>query len=731
MNIALLILIALPICSALADTPPARWDRLSPRQKSAGLKVEAVSPCIFRLRAGSPDVFTPTHFRSAPPRLESLKSAPAGRLPFDLADVSFRTTERGAVVEIPLGSGERIFGFGLNTRLFNMNGRRVFIRTSDSPDNDRNDSHAAVPFYVSTAGYGVYVDTSRYASFYTGNLQPAAYNNGAKPERSTVADNTADLYRAREPGRSRMVVDIPGAKGADVYFFAGPTMADAVRRFNLFSGGGCLPPFWGLGVCYRGKGDFDAAQSLALAKQLRDEGIPCDIWGLEPGWHTHAYSCTYTWNTDRFPQPQKFIQRIRDMGFHLSAWEHAFVYPTSPIHAPLKAHSGNYLVWEGLVPDFADPEARRIFGDFHRSTLVDKGVDVFKLDECDNQPASPEPWSFPECSAFPSGLDGEQMHSLFGPLYQQTLLEALKADNIRSYGLVRASHALAAPLPFVIYSDSYDHRDYVRGIAKSGFSGLLWTPELRDAGSVEELYRRTESLVFSAQTVVNAWYLKNPPWKQINKEKNDRDEFMPDAPETTAGIRRLLELRMSLIPYLYSAFADYHFNGAPPFRAVVMDYPDDPETWSLDDEYLVGPSLLVAPLFAGEQKRSVYLPEGVWYDFWTHEKLAGHRKLEVTKDLGQIPVYVKEGSLLPLAAPVSHVAPDTVFALTVTAFGPGPASFTLYEDDGVSYDYEKGKQNRIDLKWDGKQGTATRTGSYTGPPRYKINAWNPPAHGQD
>ncbi len=721
--------ISLGLCAGLACLSGAAlaaetWGQLSAHQKAAGLKIEAVATEVWRLRAGQPEAFTPAHFRTAPPRTSmAAHSGTAAHMPFDAADVRFRITGRGTVVDLPLQPGEQIYGFGLNTVLFKMNGRRVTIRTSDNPESIQNDSHAPVPFYVSSAGYGVYVDTARCASFYTGNAAPADRGSDTKTEGTGIATSTEELYRPRKPGSSAMVIDIPSARGVDVYFFAGPTLLDAVRRYNLFSGGGCLPPLWGLGVAYRGFGGFNARESLELARSMRADKMPCDVWGLEPGWQSHAYSCSFTWSPERFPNPDAFIEEMRHDGFHLSLWEHAFVHPSSPLYKPLQPHAGDFLVWNGLVPDFASEETRRLFGDFHDRTLVQKGIDGFKLDECDNQPLSPEPWSFPEGSAFPSGMDGEQMHALIGELYQQTLLGALKKNNVRSYGLVRSSHALAAPLPFVIYSDTYDHRNYVRGICKSGFGGLLWTPEVRDAGSVEELYRRTQTAIFSAQTLINAWYLRHAPWKQIDRDKSNRNEFMANQDEVTAAMRRLLRLRMSLIPYLYSAFADYHFQGTPPFRAMVMDYPDDPATYDIDDQYMVGPSLLVAPLFTGQQKRSVYLPKGDWYDMWTLEKFTGPRKIEVSKGIEEIPVFVKGGTLLPLAKPVDFVGAKTTFDVTVTAFGSPTTPFTLYEDDGVSYDYAQGKQNRLGLSWDGDKGAVTRSGGYSGPARYRIVEW--------
>ena len=154
-----------------------------------------------------------------------------------------------------------------------------------------------------------------------------------------------------------------------------------------------------------------------------------------------------------------------------------------------------------------------------------------------------------------------------------------------------------------------------------------------------------------------------------------------------------------------------------------MDNPEDPATWAVDDQYMFGPSLMVAPLLTGQKKRSVYLPEGDWYDFWTHAKYAGGRRIDVEKPQEEIPVFVKGETLLPLAEPVECVEPQTEFAMTIQVYGTKPRKTILYEDDGVTYDFEKGKQNRIELSWDGQTGTTRKTGNYQGPSRYKIVRW--------
>jgi len=692
-------------------------------------KAELVAPGIWRIRLGKPEEFTPSFFRTAPEDKEHLKALPiVERMPFAAEEINFKVSGHGCAVRLPMSAKENIYGFGLNTELFDMTqtaaghtGRRVFLKPTDHPENDLGESHAPVPFYVSSRGYGVLVDTARFASFYTGDVAPVEAARGGG--NAIAKTSTADLYRPQEQKNKTMLVEIPAAKGVDVYVFAGPAMLDAVRRYDLFSGGGCVPPLWGLGVQYRGYGQFGADESLRLAAQLRADHIPCDVWGVEPGWQTKTYSCSFVWNTNKFSEPDDFIRKLHQQDFHLNFWEHAFTHPSSPIYHDLKPWSGDYAVWGGLVPDFASPEARRIFLAQNRKALFDKGVDGVKLDECDDQPESPTAWSFPAVSRFPSGLDGEQMHSLFGLLYQKTMLEPYAEKSLRTWGLVRNSQALAAPLPYVVYSDSYDHRCYVRGLVNEGFSGLLWTPEVRDADSIEDLYRRIETVIFSPEALINCWYIKNPPWQQIDRDKNNHNDWMPDHQQVEDGVRKLLELRMSFVPYLYSAFNEYRLKGIPPIRALVLDWPDDPAVREIDDQYMFGASVMVAPIFLGQKARTVYLPAGDWYDFWTHQKYSGGKTIAATNNVEQIPLFIKGGTLLPLSAPMEHISADTVFALTVYGFGSQPADFILYEDDGASNAFAAGNQNQIRLHWDDSGHSVERTGGYKGLPRFRIVNW--------
>jgi alpha-D-xyloside xylohydrolase len=184
--------------------------------------------------------------------------------------------------------------------------------------------------------------------------------------------------------------------------------------------------------------------------------------------------------------------------------------------------------------------------------------------------------------------------------------------------------------------------------------------------------------------------------------------------------RGVLELRMKLVPYLHAAFVRYNRTGAPPFRALVLDHPDDARTWTVDDQYLVGESLLVAPLVAGQKQRDVYLPAGTWFDFWSGARHEGGAQIAVTAPLEQIPMFVKAGSLLPLADVTLHTDDPASGALTVTAYGTSDASLTLYEEGGE----HAPAITEYRLTWNAARhsGSARREGP-TRAPSYRVTGW--------
>lgn len=674
----------------------------------APLKWTVLYPGIWRATVGRPEQHTPVRDRLIGPAEAALASRARVEKP-RLEHCEGSVSTRGTFVQLPLHEGELMYGFGLQLTSFQQRGKKRTTRVNADPKGDSGDSHAPVPFYVTTRGYGILVDTYRQAQFYCGDAHPKPTQPAGA---GAIAVNTPAQMRERDrQGAAQVQIEVPRCDGVDVYLFAGPSMMAVVERYNLFSGSGVAPPEWGLGFWYRPEMHLSAGEVLALADNFRSRKIPCDVLGLEPGWQTHAYSCSFVWERSRFPDPAGFVSAAGARGYHVNLWEHAFTHPSSPMFAELVSHSGSHAVWQGLVPDFAGAPARTIFAEYHARTLIDAGISGFKLDECDNSDYT-QGWSWPDFATYPSDLDGEQMHAAFGLRYQHAVLQAFQSRKKQTYSLVRSSGALAAPYPFVLYSDLYDHREFVRGLINAGFAGLLWCPEVRDATSDEDLLRRLQTVVFSPLAMVNAWYIKNPPWQQIDRERNNRGERAAGWELLEARCKATVELRMSLVPYLRAAFARYASQGTPVFRSPVLDFPYDPALATIDDQYMAGDRLLVAPLFAGETGRTVTFPAGTdWHDFWTGQRHAGGSTLHVAAEHEGIPVFVRANSLMPWAEPGLHTGAEEARRLHVRVYGDGSAS------------WKGGGQDMDGLRLEWSNGTGSVTAAVMSERPYRVVGW--------
>jgi alpha-D-xyloside xylohydrolase len=643
---------------------------------------------------GAPKGLTPLSFVSAEPRSETLKRMGEAPFPFDESEFELEGIGGKLILRHPLTDREKVYGMGLQFLRMNQRGRTRFLRVASDPKQDTGESHAPVPFYVTDRGYGILIDTARIVTIYCGS---AVCLEDTRPE-ETFDRNTERGWRATP--LSRKVEIVLPAEGAEVFVFAGCSVLEAVRRYNLYCGGGTLPPRWGLGFWHRVPKLYDAEEAYAEAMEFRERDFPCDVIGLEPGWHSKSYPVTYEWSRERFPDPSAFVAQMGAEGFRVNLWEHPYVSADAGIYEALRPLSGSHSVWGGLAPDYALPEARALYREQHEREHVGIGVAGYKLDECDGSELTGHSWMFPAHARFPSGHDGEQIRQLYGLMFQKMSEEMYRKIGRRTYGLVRASGAGAAPLPFVLYSDLYDHRQFIRALCNSTFCGLLWTPEVRKAKDAEDWVRRMQSVVFSPMAMLNAWGDGTKPWS---------------FPEAEGIVRRYIQLRMRLLPYLYSAFARYHFEGIPPFMAMPLSsgaqaklqtqsqiqsnqidtgegaYGRTKEKeW--DDQYFVGESLLVAPLFAGEASREVLLPEGIWYRLHTGERLAGGRVVRVEAGLEEIPVFVRDGSVIPMMAALPHAPRSGQTAdLDIYHFGESSGSFRLYDDDGESFAYEKGE----------------------------------------
>jgi alpha-D-xyloside xylohydrolase len=595
---------------------------------------------------------------------------------------------------LPLEEGEKLFGLGLQFMRVNHRGRTRFLRVNSDPKQDTGETHAPVPFYVSSRGYGLLIHTASIVTIYCGS----SVRKDARRHPEAFDRNTQRGRWKATPASDEVEIVLSGPD-VELVMFAGPRMLDVVSRYNLFCGGGTLPPRWGLGFWHRVPSLYTADQVREEARQFRERGFPCDVIGLEPGWHSKSYPCTYEWAKDRFPDPAAFVSGLLQDGFRVNLWENPYVSPDARIYSELEKLAGSHTVWAGLAPDYTLPEAQAVYKKQHEDDHASIGVAGYKLDECDGSELTNNSWMFPAHAEFPSGLDGEQMRQLYGLLLQRMTKDMYKERDIRTYGLVRASGAGASSLPYVLYSDLYDHRQFVRALINSSFSGLLWTPEVRKAKSAEEWVRRMQVVCFSPLAMLNAWADGTKPWS---------------FPEAEPIIRKYIQLRMRLLPYLYSAFAKYRFEGIPPFRALQLEMDTSAAHASSsdsahvnstdaaygkqtdiepDDQFMAGDSLVVAPLFEGQTSRSVYLPAGcAWYDFETGERFDGGQTITVEPGLEKIPVYVKDGGIVPMMPVMPHMPKrGQSVPLEIRHYGSAPGTFQLYDDDGETFGYEQGK----------------------------------------
>ncbi|WJH32388.1 ABC transporter substrate-binding protein [Paenibacillus sp. CC-CFT747] len=694
------------------------------------------APGVWSGVIGEPEGVSPLEWMGKEPLADALAAMETAGLPFELGELTVERRKGWTLLRIPLEEDEPLYGLGLQLLRMNHRGRTRFLRVNSDPKQDTGESHAPVPLLISARGYGILADTSRVVTFHCGSTVPRTESFTAE---RTPDRNTDSSWRAT-PVSPFLELRLP-PEGCRIVLFAGPTPLDAVRRYTLWSGGGALPPRWGLGFWHRVPALYTASEAANEALEFRRRGFPCDVIGLEPGWHSASYPVTYEWARERFPDPAAFVKELGSHGFRINLWEHPYVSPQAGIYPALEPYAGTHGVWGGIAPDYTVPEAQAVYQRQHEDEHVAIGISGYKHDECDGSELTNHAWMFPAHAEFPSGLDGEQMRQLYGLLFQKMTDDLYRRCNRRTYGLVRASGAGAAPMPYVLYSDLYDHRQFVRALCSASFSGLLWTPEVRKAVSEEDWIRRMQTVVFSPLAMLNAWGDDTKPWS---------------FPGTEALIRRCLELRMRLLPYFYTAFARYRYEGVPPFRAMplVEGFTEAAAAYresvgraktalnttdgaygktavrEWDDQYLAGDDLLVAPLFAGETSRDVLLPPGGWYGLDSGVRYEGGGVVRLDCPLGHLPVFVREGAVIPLMPALPHVPkPGAKVPVEWCHFGNTPGRGVLYDDDGETFDYEDGRQVWLsaevirgdDGRWKGTS-TVERGGAETSY-LYGLPAW--------
>jgi alpha-D-xyloside xylohydrolase len=685
----LLPLLALATACAVPDNPQPITHISQPAWKQ-------VLPGTYIAEVGKPSAFNLLSVANREPRVEAIKVLGDAPVPIDLKEIGATVVNGRTCLRFPLDRDEQVYGFGLNFKTINQRGRIMRLHVDHYGREDDGRTHAPVPFFVSSKGYGVLVNAARYIDVSVGS---AVRKDSRNPP--VTRDRNTDPAWDAQPYSDNIEMVVP-EKGVEMILFTGKNMMEVVQRFNLYCGGGVIPPKWGLGFWQRTPTLYGENEVGEEAAAFEKNNFPLDVIGLEPGWHSKSYPCTFEWDPGRFPGPENFIKEMTSRGLRLNLWMNPYLWPDGTLDKQLQDFTGSHTVWCGTVPDYTIPTARKIMQDHFTRDQLDIGVSGFKIDEVDGV----DSWLWPDGAVWPSGRDGEQMRQTYG-LQMMTLLDEIyRVKNERTYGLIRAANAGSVSYPYVIYNDNYSHQEFIIALINSGFSGLLWTPEVRASGSSEEWLRRMQTVCFSPMAMINAWADGTKPWS---------------FPDVYKSCQEVAFLRMQLLPYLYSSFAQYYLEGKPVFRAMQLvegfQYQGD-----IKDQYMLGGNLLVAPLFTGETGRKVILPPGKWYDFYTGE-LAGEGTITVKGSLDRIPLFVRDGGLIPMIPSIRQTREWTrELPLEVRIYGTAAGSFNLYNDDGGSFNFEKGEYTMQHLKFENGKGTSDISGS--GAFAYPDFQWN-------
>lgn len=642
-------------------------------------------PGIWKSEVNNPEDFNLLTAANKAPRKESLSNKSTQQFPLDTEEIKAFTKNGKTFLRFPLDKEEQIYGFGLNFKTVQQRGRIMRLHMDHYTGRDEGRTHAPVPFYVSSKGYGVLINAARYIDVYVGTGVRTDTKNPPK-----LYDRNARDGWTAQPYSDNLEMIIP-AEGVELVLFAGESMLDVVQRFNLYCGGGVLPPKWGLGFWQRTPTLYDTHDIQTEVNGFVENNFPLDVVGLEPGWHSKSYPCTFEWDKSRYPNPAEFAKNMDEQGVKLNLWMNPYIWPEGKLYNDLKPFAGSHTVWNGIVPDYTLTEPRKIMQKHMIKHQLDIGVSGYKMDEVDGY----DRWLWPDVATFPSGLDAEQMRQTYGTQMMTLTDEIYREKNERTYGLIRAANAGGQSYPYVLYNDYYNHKDFITALINSGNSGVLWTPEVRASRIGEEWMRRMQTTCFSPMAMLNAWASGTKPWSY---------------PDVYEQCQEVAFLRMQMLPYLYSTFAEYYFNGTPPFRGMNLEVgfeaSTEIEAGKLDgtknpyaealkkevkDQYMMGEFLLVAPLFNMDSGREVILPKGNWYDFYTGKYVGNGEIIRVNDDFEQIPLFVKDGGIIPMMPAIRQTSEwKENTPLEIRVYGKAKGEFVLYDDDGKTFDFEKG-----------------------------------------
>jgi alpha-glucosidase/alpha-D-xyloside xylohydrolase len=485
----------------------------------------------------------------------------------------------------------------------------------------------------------------------------------------------------------------------DVFVIAAEQPSDILRAYAEITGFAEMPPLWSLGYQQSHRTLGTPEEILAEARTFREKKLPCDAMiylgtGFCPnGWNTD--NGEFTWNARAFPDPHQAVTQLHDD--HFKVVLHVVLegeHLTGTVHDPCTAAT----LPTGRTPDHHWPPDREVacYWPAHRP-LTEMGSDGWWPDQGDGLDAA-------------SRLARNRMYFEGQQLYR---------PNQRVYALHRNAYAGMQRYAAFLWSGDVLSRwetlkVHVPNAVNTSLSGIpYWGTDIGGFIPTDEytgeLYARW--FQFAAfcplfRSHGRDWRLHLPwGWDTGAIGYPETKDYHPDPadirnPAIEPICKKYLDLRYRLMPYLYSAVRETCETGLPIIRALWLHYPDDPTAVARGDEYLYGRDILVAPVVEkGATQRSVYLPRGNWYDFWTNERQAGGREIARSVDLATIPLYVRAGTIIPTGPLRQYTTEPVDETLTLTIYPGADGNAFLYQDDGATFDFRSGAYTRIEVRW--------------------------------
>jgi len=505
-----------------------------------------------------------------------------------------------------LTADEMIFGCGESATGLNKAGQKVNLFITDPQGPETDQMYKPIPFFMSNRGYGMFMHTS--------------------------APVTCD-FGATYIGLNKMFM---GDENLDLFVFFGEPK-DILDEYTDLVGKPGMPPLWSFGTWMSRITYFSEKEGYDVAANIRKNKYPCDVIHFDTGWFDVDWQCDYKFSENRFQNPQQMLKDLRSQGFHVCLWQLPYFTPKNRyfselIEKDMYVKNGNgELPYEDVVLDFSNPETVKWYQD-KLAGLLNIGVSAIKVDFGEAAPLN---------GIYASGKSGWYEHNLYPVRYDMAVSEITKKLHNENIMWARAAWAGSQRYPLHWGGDAATTNTGLLGTLRAGLSfGLsgfsFWSHDMGGfvKSTPEDLYCRWIPFGFLTSHTRAHGAPPTEPW--LYDSKRVQDVF-----------RKSAEMKYRLMPYVYAQAKECTEKGLPMLRALFVEFPDDPGAWKVDDEYLFGSQILVAPLLeSGMTGRTVYLPEGKWIDYQTEKVYEGgwHRI-----EAGSLPIImlVRDGSVLP------------------------------------------------------------------------------------